>query len=149
MFWFHCILQEEILFLVNSSLGFLCWTPQIYAYFLGLNRDDCAAAISWEAGKPLSIEEVDVAPPQADEVRVKILFTSLCHTDVYFWEAKVRFSLFPRLQFSRFGFLTWLVYPRAGPDPHFPSNSRPRSIGVRFVFRNPDCRVGVLRNDYD
>ena len=36
------------------------------------------------------MEEVEVAPPQAMEVRVKILFTSLCHTDVYFWEAKVR-----------------------------------------------------------
>src|SRR5437868_4621188 len=35
------------------------------------------------------MEEVEVAPPQAMEVRVKILFTSLCHTDVYFWEAKV------------------------------------------------------------
>ena len=47
------------------------------------------AAVAWEAGKPLSIEEVEVAPPQAMEVRVKILYTALCHTDVYFWEAKV------------------------------------------------------------
>ena len=47
------------------------------------------AAVSWVAGKPLVIEEVEVAPPQAGEVRLKILFTSLCHTDVYFWEAKV------------------------------------------------------------
>lgn len=46
--------------------------------------------MAWEAGKPLVIEEVEVAPPQANEVRLKILFTSLCHTDVYFWEAKVR-----------------------------------------------------------
>jgi Zn-dependent alcohol dehydrogenase len=45
--------------------------------------------VAWEAGKPLVIEEVEVAPPQAMEVRLKILFTSLCHTDVYFWEAKV------------------------------------------------------------
>ena len=48
-----------------------------------------AAAVAWEAGKPLVIEEVEVAPPQKMEVRLKILFTSLCHTDVYFWEAKV------------------------------------------------------------
>jgi Zn-dependent alcohol dehydrogenase len=45
--------------------------------------------VAWEAAKPLSIEEVEVAPPQANEVRLRILFTSLCHTDVYFWEAKV------------------------------------------------------------
>ena len=47
------------------------------------------AAVAWEPGKPLVIEEVEVAPPQTMEVRLKILFTSLCHTDVYFWEAKV------------------------------------------------------------
>lgn len=45
--------------------------------------------MAWEAGKPLVMEEVDVAPPQKMEVRLKILYTSLCHTDVYFWEAKV------------------------------------------------------------
>ncbi|KAI5015533.1 hypothetical protein ZWY2020_056923 [Hordeum vulgare] len=45
------------------------------------------AAVAWEAGKPLSIDEVEVAPPQAMEVQVKIL-TTLCHTDVYLWEAK-------------------------------------------------------------
>ncbi|KAI4374197.1 hypothetical protein MLD38_012216 [Melastoma candidum] len=57
----------------------------------------CKAAVAWEAGKPLVVEEVEVAPPQANEVRVKILFTSLCHTDVYFWEAKGQTPLFPRI----------------------------------------------------
>ncbi|KAK9110431.1 hypothetical protein Sjap_018491 [Stephania japonica] len=57
----------------------------------------CRAAVAWEAGKPLVIEEVEVAPPQAMEVRVKILYTSLCHTDVYFWEAKGQTPLFPRI----------------------------------------------------
>ena len=58
------------------------------------------AAVAWEAGKPLSIEEVEVAPPQATEVRVKILYTPLCHTDVYFWEAKVC----PRIRHSDHSF---------------------------------------------
>lgn len=57
----------------------------------------CRAAVAWEAGKPLVIEEVEVAPPQKMEVRVKILFTSLCHTDVYFWEAKGQTPVFPRI----------------------------------------------------
>lgn len=47
------------------------------------------AAVAWEAGKPLVMEEVEVAPPQKHEVRIKVHFTSLCHTDVCFWEAKV------------------------------------------------------------
>ncbi|KAL5204190.1 hypothetical protein ABZP36_009061 [Zizania latifolia] len=74
----------------------------------------CKAAVAWEAGKPLSIEEVDVAPPQAMEVRVKILFTALCHTDVYFWEAKGQTPVFPRIfgheagGFTRFVFLLQL-----------------------------------------
>ncbi|KAK3411468.1 hypothetical protein EUGRSUZ_I00224 [Eucalyptus grandis] len=57
----------------------------------------CKAAVAWEAGKPLVMEEVEVAPPQAMEVRIKILFTSLCHTDVFFWEAKGQTPLFPRI----------------------------------------------------
>nr|GEV50692.1 alcohol dehydrogenase 2-like [Tanacetum cinerariifolium] len=56
----------------------------------------CKAAVAWEAGKPLVIEEVEVAPPQNMEVRVKILVTSLCHTDV-FWEAKGQNPVFPRI----------------------------------------------------
>jgi len=43
----------------------------------------CKAAIAWEAGKPLSIEDIEVAPPKKDEVRIKILYSGLCHTDAY------------------------------------------------------------------
>ncbi len=41
------------------------------------------AAIAWEAGKPLSIEEVDVMPPQKGEVLVRIVATGVCHTDAF------------------------------------------------------------------
>lgn len=43
----------------------------------------CEAAVAWEAGKPLSIEEVEVLPPRAHEVRIKNLYTGVCHTDAY------------------------------------------------------------------
>jgi S-(hydroxymethyl)glutathione dehydrogenase/alcohol dehydrogenase len=43
----------------------------------------CKAAVAWEAGKPLSIEEIEVAPPKAHEVRIKIIATAVCHTDAY------------------------------------------------------------------
>uniref|UniRef100_A0A8C0AXI2 Alcohol dehydrogenase class-3 n=1 Tax=Buteo japonicus TaxID=224669 RepID=A0A8C0AXI2_9AVES len=33
--------------------------------------------------KPLSLEEVEVAPPKAHEVRIKIVATAVCHTDAY------------------------------------------------------------------
>ncbi|XP_065341152.1 alcohol dehydrogenase class-3 [Cloeon dipterum] len=43
----------------------------------------CKAAVAWEAKKPLVIEEVQVAPPKAGEVRLKVLATGVCHTDAY------------------------------------------------------------------
>jgi S-(hydroxymethyl)glutathione dehydrogenase/alcohol dehydrogenase len=43
----------------------------------------CKAAIAWKAGEPLSIEEVEVMPPKAGEVRVRITATGICHTDAF------------------------------------------------------------------
>ncbi len=41
------------------------------------------AAIAWGPGQPLSIEEVDVMPPKAGEVLVRIVATGVCHTDAF------------------------------------------------------------------
>ncbi len=41
------------------------------------------AAVAWEAGQPLSIEEVDVAGPKDTEVLVRLVATGVCHTDAY------------------------------------------------------------------
>ncbi|NII10701.1 S-(hydroxymethyl)glutathione dehydrogenase/class III alcohol dehydrogenase [Oleiagrimonas sp. C23AA] len=41
------------------------------------------AAVAFEAGKPLSIEEIDVQGPKAGEVLVRIVATGVCHTDAY------------------------------------------------------------------
>lgn len=41
------------------------------------------AAVAWKAGEPLKMEIVDVMPPQAGEVRVKIIATGVCHTDAF------------------------------------------------------------------
>ncbi|VVA92190.1 unnamed protein product [Arabis nemorensis] len=46
----------------------------------------CKAAVCRKAGEAFVIEEIQVDPPQAYEVRIKILCTSLCHTDVTFWK---------------------------------------------------------------
>ncbi|GAB1609481.1 alcohol dehydrogenase class-3 [Argonauta hians] len=43
----------------------------------------CFAAVAWEPKKPLSIEEIEVAPPKSGEVRIKVLHTGVCHTDAY------------------------------------------------------------------
>ncbi|GEN27288.1 S-(hydroxymethyl)glutathione dehydrogenase [Halovibrio variabilis] len=41
------------------------------------------AAIALEAGKPLELVEIDVEGPKAGEVLVKMVATSVCHTDAY------------------------------------------------------------------
>ena len=43
----------------------------------------CRAAVAWTAKEPLKIETVTVDPPKAHEVRIKILYTGVCHTDAY------------------------------------------------------------------
>ena len=39
------------------------------------------------------IEEIIVAPPMAHEVRIRIICTSLCHSDLTFWKMKVSLVL--------------------------------------------------------
>jgi len=41
------------------------------------------AAIAWEPNRPLEIEEIDLEGPKEGEVLVRIVTTSLCHTDVF------------------------------------------------------------------
>ncbi|KAF5864120.1 S-(hydroxymethyl)glutathione dehydrogenase [Aspergillus alliaceus] len=55
----------------------------------------CKAAIAWAAGEPLSVENVEVAPPKAHEVRIKILHTGVCHTDAYTLSGKDPEGAFP------------------------------------------------------
>jgi S-(hydroxymethyl)glutathione dehydrogenase/alcohol dehydrogenase len=41
------------------------------------------AAVAWAPGQPLEIVEIDVMPPQAGEVRIRILASGVCHTDAF------------------------------------------------------------------
>ncbi len=41
------------------------------------------AAVAFGPGRPLEVVEIDVAPPQAGEVLVKISHTGVCHTDAF------------------------------------------------------------------
>ncbi|MGH0154506.1 UNVERIFIED_CONTAM: hypothetical protein FKN15_029401 [Acipenser sinensis] len=61
----------------------------------GLKVIKCKAAVAWEAKKPLSVEEVEVAPPKAHEVRIKIIATGVCHTDAYTLSGADPEGLFP------------------------------------------------------
>jgi S-(hydroxymethyl)glutathione dehydrogenase/alcohol dehydrogenase len=41
------------------------------------------AAVAWEAGKPLEIEEIDVMGPKEGEVLLRMVASGVCHTDAF------------------------------------------------------------------
>lgn len=55
------------------------------------------AAVAWEAGRPLTIEEVDLEGPKAGEVLVRIVATGVCHTDAYTLSGADPEGLFPAI----------------------------------------------------
>ena len=70
----------------------------------------CKAAVAWKAKNPLDVTDIQVAPPKAGEVRVKvsvsqclphvmlspqIISNALCHTDIYTLDGHDPEGLFP------------------------------------------------------
>ncbi|HEY9751230.1 MAG TPA: S-(hydroxymethyl)glutathione dehydrogenase/class III alcohol dehydrogenase [Allocoleopsis sp.] len=58
---------------------------------------DVKAAVAFEAGKPLSIETVQLEGPQAGEVLVEIKATGVCHTDAFTLSGADPEGLFPAI----------------------------------------------------
>lgn len=58
---------------------------------------DVKAAVAFEAGKPLSIETVQLDAPKAGEVLIEIKATGICHTDAYTLSGKDPEGLFPAI----------------------------------------------------
>jgi NDMA-dependent alcohol dehydrogenase len=44
------------------------------------------AAVCYEFGKPLVVEEVDIAPPKTGEIKVKLVACAICHSDIHYME---------------------------------------------------------------
>ncbi|WP_341218050.1 S-(hydroxymethyl)glutathione dehydrogenase/class III alcohol dehydrogenase [Neptunomonas phycophila] len=57
----------------------------------------CKAAVAWGAKEPLSIENVEVMPPQKGEVRVRIVATGVCHTDAFTLSGEDPEGIFPAI----------------------------------------------------
>src|ERR671939_1673751 len=55
------------------------------------------AAVAWEAGKPLSIETIELDGPKAGEALVEIMATGVCHTDAYTLSGRDPEGLFPAI----------------------------------------------------
>jgi S-(hydroxymethyl)glutathione dehydrogenase/alcohol dehydrogenase len=55
------------------------------------------AAVAFAAGQPLQIVEVDVAPPKAGEVLVRIVASGVCHTDAFTLSGDDPEGIFPAI----------------------------------------------------
>ncbi|KAJ1206325.1 hypothetical protein NDU88_001732, partial [Pleurodeles waltl] len=55
----------------------------------------CKAAVAWEPHKPMSIEEIEVAPPKDHEVRIKMVASGICRTDDHMLEGLIANTKFP------------------------------------------------------
>ena len=53
------------------------------------------AAVAWEAGKPLEIEEIELDGPKAGEVLLRNLATGVCHTDAFTLSGEDPEGIFP------------------------------------------------------
>ena len=58
---------------------------------------DVRAAVAWEAGKPLSIETVQLDGPKAGEVLIELKATGICHTDEFTRSGADPEGLFPAI----------------------------------------------------
>ena len=58
---------------------------------------DIKAAVAWEAGKPLTLETIQLEGPKEGEVLVEIKATGICHTDAYTLSGADPEGLFPAI----------------------------------------------------
>lgn len=99
--YIHFVLEAKQLAITMSSSSSY-EQPQVITckgkktvYFLCLVLRDSyrnsTAAVAWRAGEPLVMEEVEVSPPQPLEIRIKVVCTSLCRSDLSAWESQVSY----------------------------------------------------------
>jgi S-(hydroxymethyl)glutathione dehydrogenase/alcohol dehydrogenase len=50
------------------------------------------AAVCYEIGKPLVVEDVILDPPKQEEVKVKIAATAVCHSDIHMFKGELPFQ---------------------------------------------------------
>ncbi len=73
---------------------------------------DVRAAVAFEAGKPLTIETVQLEGPKAGEVLIEVKATGICHTDKYTLSGADSEGLFPCI-LGHEGAVSWWMWARA------------------------------------
>ncbi|MGF1490589.1 MAG: S-(hydroxymethyl)glutathione dehydrogenase/class III alcohol dehydrogenase [Prochloraceae cyanobacterium] len=92
---------------------------------------DVKAAVALEAGKPLSIETVQLEGPKEGEVLIEIKATGVCHTDAYTLSGKDPEGLFPAI----------LGHEGAGVVVEVGDGVKSLKVGDRVIpLYTPECR---------
>jgi hypothetical protein len=80
---------------IAAWISILCWSiPDWnllywFVFFIGFYGDQ--AAVVRGPKQPFLMETIRVEPPRKMEVRIKILYTSICHTDLSAWKGEVTY----------------------------------------------------------
>ncbi|MEX2204996.1 MAG: S-(hydroxymethyl)glutathione dehydrogenase/class III alcohol dehydrogenase [Myxococcota bacterium] len=89
------------------------------------------AAVAWEPGKPLAIEQVELEGPKAGECLVRLAATGVCHTDAYTLSGKDPEGLFPSV----------LGHEGAGEVVELGAGVRSLAVGDHVIpLYIPECR---------
>jgi S-(hydroxymethyl)glutathione dehydrogenase/alcohol dehydrogenase len=72
------------------------------------------AAVAWEAGKPLVVEEINVEGPREGEVLVRNVATGVCHTDAFTLTGEDPEGIFPSILGHEGGAVVEEVGPGVG-----------------------------------
>src|SRR6202161_2700670 len=92
---------------------------------------DVRAAVAFEAGKPLTIETVQLDGPKAGEVLVEIKATGICHTDKYTLSGADPEGLFPSI----------LGHEGAGVVVELGNGVKSLKVGDHVIpLYTPECR---------
>jgi len=92
---------------------------------------DVRAAVAFEAGKPLTIQTVQLEGPKAGEVLVEIKASGVCHTDAYTLSGKDPEGLFPAI----------LGHEGAGVVVELGPDVTSLKVGDRVIpLYTPECR---------
>ncbi len=72
------------------------------------------AAVCYEFGKPLVIEDIEIDPPQAGAVKVRLAACAICYSDIHYMEgAWGRSAILP---FSIYAIVTRRISAQALPS---------------------------------
>ena len=100
------------------------------------------AAILYEAGKPLVVEDgVNVASPGKGEVKVKVAYTAVCHSDLHFISGEIKAPLPGLAGHETSGYIV-----EAGEGVTKAKVGEPGYLGLRpmllLYYRRPDLLRG-------